>query len=52
MKQIIPFVIITFFCIFFLVLHAVRPPGAGKPGILRRIWRWLVNIWDFITGFG
>ena len=52
MKEIIPFVIVGSVFVLFLLLRALRPLGPGKAGILRRIWRKIVGIWDFITGFG
>jgi hypothetical protein len=52
MKQIIPFLIVGFFLVLFLLLRAFRPLVPGKTGILRRTWRKIVGVWDFITGFG
>jgi hypothetical protein len=52
MKQIIPFLIIGFSFAVFLLLRVLRPLGPGKAGIVRRIWRKIVAVWDFITGFG
>jgi hypothetical protein len=52
MKQIIPLLVVVVAFVFFLALRAVKPPGAGKPGILRRVWRMIVRVWDFITDFG
>ena len=52
MRTLVPYLIVGFFIVFFIVLHAVRPLGGGKPGILRKIWRGVVHVWDFITGFG
>lgn len=52
MKEIIPVLIVGFAFVLFLVLRAFRPLGPGKDGIFRRIWRKIVGIWDFISGFG
>jgi hypothetical protein len=52
MKQIIPLLIVGLAFVLFLALWASRPLGPGKAGILRRIWRKIVGIFDFITGFG
>ena len=28
------------------------PMTERKPGIVRKVWRFIVRVWDFITGFG
>lgn len=52
MKELIPFLIVGFAFVLFLLLRAFRPLRSGKPGILRRIWRKIVGIWDFISNVG
>ena len=52
MIEIIPLIIIGVSFIFFLWLHSRRKPETDAPSRLRRVWRWIVETWNFITNFG
>ena len=52
MKHIIPFIIIAASLMVFLTLKYIRPSKRTTVGMLRRVWRFVVSVWDFITNFG
>ncbi len=52
MKELIPLLIIGVSFAVFLALRTAKRSGETKPGFLRRVWRRIVAIFDFITNFG
>jgi hypothetical protein len=52
MKQLIPLLIIGVSFAIFLALRTAKRSEEAKPSLLRKIWRRIVAIFDFITNFG
>lgn len=52
MKEIVPLLIVGASFVLFLVLHTIKRSKEGKPTFLKKVWRGIVAVFDFITNFG
>lgn len=51
-RIVIPILIVTGSFALFFAFRSSRRPSEEKPSFIRRLWRGVVAVWDFITNFG